>query len=155
MSSLPTIAKTFQDQAPSGIESAVKITYDTCLRSPAAIGRTLLKDHGDRYYGSTRKILSRRVCRNECFPISLIGAVTPAMQLHWTSLILTVKRHGLGCSDKRMTVSVSSYMNSMNRSNTLPSPPGIIQLSRRRTSTKMDYTSDFPVTPLKSTPTMS
>ena len=45
--------------------------------------------------GVYEKILSIRVCQNDCFPISLIGAETPAMKLHCTSYILTVRRHGI------------------------------------------------------------
>ena len=81
MSLLSTITKMFQDQAPSDLKYAVIRTYDTCLRIPTFLDRIPLKGHVERYYCYTRKSVSRRVCRNDCFPISLIGAETPAMQL--------------------------------------------------------------------------
>ena len=155
MSLLPTVTKTFQYQAPSGIKSSVKRTYATCLRIPTAIGRMPLKDHGERYYISTRKIVSIRVYQNQCFPISSISATTPAMQLQWTSLSLTFKRHRLSCSEKPIILAISSCMTSMIPSNTLSSPSGRIQITRRRTSKKMENTSAFPVTLPKSTATMS
>ena len=154
MSLLPKITKTFQDQAPSGIKSSVKRTYATCLQSPTSIDRTPLKDHGKIYYGSTKKSVYRGVCRNYYSPVSLIGSTTPIMQLQWTSLRLTVKLHGLGWLAKWMTLAIFSSMSSMIHLNTLPSPPGIIQLTWRRTRTKMYNTSALPITLPNSTPTI-
>ena len=48
ISSLPTIIKMFQDQAPSGLKYSVIRTYVTFLRSLTSIGIILLKDHGER-----------------------------------------------------------------------------------------------------------
>ena len=152
---LATITKNNQVQAPSGIKSYVIRTYATYLRIPTAIGRMRLKDYGERYYGCTIKIITRRVCQNDFLPISLFGAATPAMQLQWTSPSLTVRRHRLGCSEKRVLLIISSCMTYIIRSNTLSIPPGRIQLTRRRRRTKLENALALPVTLLESMPTMS
>ena len=77
------------------------------------------------------------------------------MQLHRTSVSLTVKCHKITCFGKRMILVIYLCMTSMIQSNTLSRLMGRIKLTRRRTRTKSENTSTLPITMPKSTPTMS